>query len=68
MLQQSHMQQCKPQEGKSQQRSKAHIVGTHFKREDNPKLIKRQLLTTNEKEEEEWRHDTAFQTKFLKAS
>ena len=41
------------QEEKFQQRSIAHIVERHFYEEDNPILVIRRLLNTNEKEEKE---------------
>ena len=62
VLRQSHMQQCKPQDGKSRQRRRAHIVETHFSGEDNPKLVIRRVLTTNKMKEEEWRQHKKFQT------
>ena len=54
-LKRSRMKQDKPKERKFPQRTRAHVVETHFAREDNPiLLVIHRLLTTNEKEEKEW--------------
>ena len=63
MLRWSHMQPSKFQEGKFQQRTRALVVETHFAREDNPTLVIRRLLITNEMEEEEWRQTKIFPTR-----
>ena len=56
------MHQSKSQEGKFQQITVAYVVETHFAREDNPTLVIRRLLTTNEKEEK-WKQVKKFQTR-----
>lgn len=62
MLRWSHMRQFTSQNEKSQQKI-THIVETHFAKRDNPKLVNHRLLTTNRKEEDEWRHNATFQTR-----
>lgn len=52
MLKRSCLGQGKTEERKSQQRTKAHAVETHFFREDNPTRVICPLLTTNDKDEE----------------
>ena len=54
MLRRSRMQQCQ---------RRANVVERLFPGEDNPTLVIRWLLNTNEKEEEEWRHAKKFYTR-----
>eukprot|EP00268_Persea_americana_P068048 TRINITY_DN9429_c0_g1_i9.p1 TRINITY_DN9429_c0_g1~~TRINITY_DN9429_c0_g1_i9.p1 ORF type:complete len:208 (-),score=37.91 TRINITY_DN9429_c0_g1_i9:651-1274(-) len=53
MLRRSRKQQC---------RQRAHIVQRFFAREDNPTLVIRRLLNTNEEEEAEWKLAKKFHT------
>lgn len=50
ILRHFHILQVKSQEGKFQQRTRAHIVESHFAGEHNPTLVILRLLTKNEKE------------------
>ena len=60
MLRRSCMRHCTPEERKSQQRTRAHVVETIFAREDNPTLVICRRLNTNVKKEEEWRKAEKF--------